>query len=458
MRRLDDDEVVALMTEAAAVIACADRLRVVSAAVVSERSVAPHGGLSGARGHRSSVTLVQQITGGTRGDASRIVRAGTSLLDEGADVDDAPGGMTADVAAAAPASVWHAGLREAMLSGLLTVAQHDAIRRGLGEPGEGAEAARVWAIAARQLADEAPALPVEELATRARAMRDALDPVGAEQRFTARFAARSWRTWRDADGGTHARIDFDDEMAAWVQAIRDAALRPRRGGPRFVTDDERAAAQTLQRDPRTDEQLEYDLMMDVLRAGALASAEDVFGARQLGVRLVAVKDAVGSRDAFGRLLAIGHREDGGAAVPGSVLDRALCDTGSSTVTVDTGGNPLDVGREQRLFTSNQRIALAVRDGGCVWPGCDRPASYCEAHHCDHWAADHGRTDIDRGVLLCRFHHLLLHNQGWRISRDRHGPVLLHPPGASEKPIELRSRSPLWWAWDPPPRRARWRAA
>lgn len=453
LRRMPDDAVVALLEEASALIGCAERLKVAAAGVVAERSAAPHGGLAGTLGHRSPVTLVQEITGGSRGEASRTVRVGAALLEGPLSAPAHPCGEPP-----VPAFVWHAGLRDAMLGGAVTAAQHDAIRRGLGDPAECDGAAEVWAIAAQQLVGEAPGMPVEELAKRARAVRDALDPVGAGERFAQRFAGRAFRTWTDADGVHHARIDFDDETFAWVQSITDAALRPRRGGPRFMTDLERAQADELVRDPRTNEQLAYDLMMDVLRAGALASAEDVFGARQPGVRLVVVKDAVGPRDPFGRLLAVGNLEDGGEALPGAVLDRALCDTGSVTVTVDRCGNPLDVGREQRLFSGKQRVALAVRDGGCRWPGCDRPPSYCEAHHADHWEEDHGCTDIDRGVLLCRFHHLLLHNQGWKISRDGTGPFVLHPPGGSGESVALRSKSPVRWAWDPPPDRGGWRAA
>jgi hypothetical protein len=351
----------------------------------------------------------------------------------------------------------------------------------------------VWAVAAEQLIDEARGLPVEELGRRARAMRDRLDPIGARERYERQYEARSWRMWTDEDGARHARIDFDHEMGAWVEAIRDAALRPRRGGPRFLTDEQRAEAALLEQDSRTNDQLAYDLMTDLLRAGALARSEDVFGARQPGVRMVVFKDAVGRRDAFGRLLGIGHIEDGGEAVPGPVLDRSLCDAGAVEVTVDSCGNPLDVGREQRLFTAKQRIALAVRDGGCIWPGCDRPPSYCEAHHIDGWAGG-GRTDTERGALLCRFHHLLLHNHGWRITRESRGAFRLHPPAGRDRDggapggggrdrdgreppgqgrdgkepdrrgqhddgaIVLRSRSPLRWAFDPPPDRAGWRAA
>ncbi|MGM7668148.1 HNH endonuclease signature motif containing protein [Microbacterium sp. A93] len=203
--------------------------------------------------------------------------------------------------------------------------------------------------------------------------------------------------------------------------MHDAALRPRRGGPRFVDSDERAAAKDLSDDPRTNEQLAHDLMTDVLRAGALADAKTVFGTRQAGVRLVQTVETNGAHGPA-------HTEDGLAFIPSSVADQHACNTGTIPVIVDSCGNPLDVGREQRLFTTKQRIALAVRDGGCRWKGCDRPASYCESHHIDHWV-DGGCTDLDRGILLCRFHHLQLHNGGWSISRDPGGEFMLrHPSG------------------------------
>ncbi|MBY0689422.1 HNH endonuclease signature motif containing protein [Microbacterium marinilacus] len=149
---------------------------------------------------------------------------------------------------------------------------------------------------------------------------------------------------------------------------------------------------------------------------------------------------------------VGHLEDGGDTLPAAAVAQAVCGVGTVDVTVDSCGNPLDVGREHRLFTPRQRIALAVRDGGCVWPRCTMPASYGEAHHIDEWAAHGGRTDVDRGVLLCRYHHMSLHHRGYRIRRDGTGPLMLHPPEGP--PVELRSRSPLRWRWEPPPDRVR----
>ncbi|MGO1256688.1 HNH endonuclease signature motif containing protein, partial [Microbacterium gubbeenense] len=182
---------------------------------------------------------------------------------------------------------------------------------------------------------------------------------------------------------------------------------------------------------------------DLLRAGALADAKVVHGTRRAGVRVVTVAGGAG-----------GYTEDGLVSLPQPDIDQRVCDTGTVPVTADAGGDPLNVGRERRLFTPGQRVALSVRDGGCRWQGCDRPASYCEAHHIDPYS-EGGRTDIDRGILLCRFHHMQLHHSGWRISRDGKDEFVLHKPGGAATVLEPRLA--LAYAFgdvDPPPRRFR----
>lgn len=465
---LSDASVLEVLREVTGIANDAERLQSVVAGVAAQRSKREngHSGLAATQGHASPVALVQSITGGTRADALRQVRVGQSLLDGAA--SDAGAASSAEPAPAtddspdAARAPWHAPLQSALWAGRLTTSQHDAIRGGLGEPEadgvDPASAALAWSVAAETLVDEAVAgASVEELRARARQLRDILDPVGAENRFQERYEKRSLRTWIDQHGQHHGHIVFDDEMALWLRSTFAAALRPRRGGPRFISDADRAAAKELSDDPRSNEQLEYDLFVDLIRAGALANASDVFGARQPGVRIVMVGDAEGPRDPIGRLIKTGHAEDGGDALPGSVVDRNICMNGTVTVSVDSGGNPLDVGHEQRLFTAKQRIALAVRDGGCAGEGCPVPASYCEAHHIDHVATDNGRTDIDRGILLCRFHHMQLHNNGWKIIRDGHGAFILVPPlghvgldGEPATPRVLRTKAPWAWAWDPPP--------
>ena len=84
--------------------------------------------------------------------------------------------------------------------------------------------------------------------------------------------------------------------------------------------------------------------------------------------------------------------------------------------VSTSGDPLRMGRTLRYANRHQRRALMIRDGGCVFPGCDRPASWCDAHHVDEWDHD-GPTDIDNMAELCRHHHRVTHRPGWVMSRD-----------------------------------------
>lgn len=278
--------------------------------------------------------------------------------------------------------------------------------------------------------------------------------IAAQRRFDERFLRRSFRLWRDAEGVRRGSIVFDDFGGAWTQAVLDAALRPRRGGPRFVDPDERASAEALAADPRTNDQLAYDLLLDVFRAGALADAKAVFGTRQAGVRVVI--SAAGLEVGAAGAPAVGLTEDDQTTLPAWLIAQQTCESGTVTCTFDGAGNPLDLGRDARLFTPKQRIALAARDGGCRWRGCDRPASYCEAHHIDSYATG-GRTDVDRGILLCRFHHMELHHGGWRITRHRRADFVLHSPPGRGDPVLLPPRLGLRCLWaelEPPPPRFR----
>ncbi|MDJ0337113.1 hypothetical protein [Cryobacterium sp. PH31-O1] len=123
----------------------------------------------------------------------------------------------------------------------------------------------------------------------------------------------------------------------------------------------------------------------------------------------------------------------------------LCDTGYLGILFNQTGQPLNMGREQRLFNREQRRALAVRDGGCRWPGCDRPPAWTETHHIENWA-DLGLSKIDQAILLCAHHHLLLHNQHWKILL-RGGHHWLQSPtdiDPNQTLIALPSKNPLMY--------------
>jgi hypothetical protein len=94
----------------------------------------------------------------------------------------------------------------------------------------------------------------------------------------------------------------------------------------------------------------------------------------------------------------------------------LADAYLTPLVVDADGNPLRYGRSRRYATTAQRTALAVRDGGCVFPGCDMPPGHCDAHHEPGYHPD-GRTDTDSMLLLCRHHHRVTHRTGWWLEAD-----------------------------------------
>ncbi|MBM7243502.1 DUF222 domain-containing protein [Rhodococcus fascians] len=97
-----------------------------------------------------------------------------------------------------------------------------------------------------------------------------------------------------------------------------------------------------------------------------------------------------------------------------------CDCVLTAIVMDENGNPLNLARTARTVTAKQKRALTARDHGCAFPGCGKPAAWTEGHHIWHWA-DGGPTDMDNLVLLCGFHHRLIHHSDWEvfIGTDQH---------------------------------------
>ncbi|WP_146066142.1 HNH endonuclease signature motif containing protein [Cryobacterium sp. Y82] len=139
----------------------------------------------------------------------------------------------------------------------------------------------------------------------------------------------------------------------------------------------------------------------------------------------------------------GYFEGNPATVSGETISRQLCDAGYRGILFSQAGQPLNVGREQRLFNREQRRALAVRDGGCRWPDCEQPSSWTEAHHIENWL-DLGLSNIDHAILFCAHHHLLLHNRHWKVLM-LNDQYWLQPPveiDLEQALIALPSKNPL----------------
>ncbi|WP_390828805.1 HNH endonuclease signature motif containing protein [Lentzea alba] len=69
--------------------------------------------------------------------------------------------------------------------------------------------------------------------------------------------------------------------------------------------------------------------------------------------------------------------------------------------------------------------MVVRDGGCAFPGCDRPAKHCDAHHVRFWSHG-GETSVGNAVLLCRHHHTLIHQSDGEVELIHGTPAFIPP--------------------------------
>ena len=106
--------------------------------------------------------------------------------------------------------------------------------------------------------------------------------------------------------------------------------------------------------------------------------------------------------------------------------RLACDAHILPAVLGTQGQVLDVGQSRRLITGALRRALVVRDGGCAFPGCDRPPRWTEGHHIRSWI-DGGPTSLDNSVLLCGPHHRMIHHSDWTVRSGHDGLPEFLPP-------------------------------
>lgn len=104
---------------------------------------------------------------------------------------------------------------------------------------------------------------------------------------------------------------------------------------------------------------------------------------------------------------------GRTVIATQAAQRMTCDCIVQRVLLSPDGLPMDVGRDERLFTRHMRKALDIRDGGCVFPWCEKPPSWTQAHHIKPWA-DNGETSLANAALLCSNHHHQVHANGHRV--------------------------------------------
>ncbi|WCN81886.1 HNH endonuclease signature motif containing protein [Micromonospora sp. LH3U1] len=311
--------------------------------------------------------------------------------------------LAATVDAAPPA------VRDALLSGAITIEQSRVVAETI---------AALPAEAGPEVADKATALLI--------AWADRFDPtilgrlgerilthvapdladqaeLAALERATERAKARRHVTLSDQQNG-QVRLsgNLDTETASLLREAIDPLCAP-----------------AGEHDDRSPGQRRADALGEVcrlaLRTGQLP---DNGGDRPQLVVTVSLDDLVSGARA-------GTLETGAPLTPGAIR-RLACDAGVLPAVLGGNSQVLDVGRQRRLFTGPLRRALVLRDGGCAFPGCDRPSRWCDGHHIRHWA-EGGATALGNAVLLCGYHHRLVHRGDWTVRIAPDGRPDFLPP-------------------------------
>jgi hypothetical protein len=256
------------------------------------------------------------------------------------------------------------------------------------------------------LVAEARSLPIGALRTRMAAWVHKVDPDGAEERAEIRYARRQLCVFPGVDGMVRINGDLDPESGSPVISALGAVVdRDTRGSV----------------DMRTPAQRRADALAEICSAWLASTDRARVAGERPNLTVVVDIDVLRRREA-GRC----ELSDVGP-ITAETARRIACDASVSRVVMQGPSEPLEVGRKTAVVPPGLRRAVVVRDRGCRFPGCDRPPSWCDAHHVRHWA-DGGETSLSNLVLLCRPHHRMVHN-GFSVRMIEGRPSFRRPDGS-----------------------------
>ncbi len=129
----------------------------------------------------------------------------------------------------------------------------------------------------------------------------------------------------------------------------------------------------------------------------------------------------------------------GAEVPVSTIRRLCCEAHIIPMVLNGDGQPVDLGRGQRLANRAQRRALRKLHRTCAFPDCHVAFDECDIHHVLPFELG-GPTDLGNLAPVCKRHHHLVHEGGWRLHLDTNRTVTVHRPDGTHHATRI---------WDPP---------
>jgi hypothetical protein len=272
----------------------------------------------------------------------------------------------------------------------------------------------------RSLLDQAARLSFTALRHAANHLVETIDPDGADTILGAALDAAEHRARCEtslhvqvhSDGSSHGRFRLGPAPTAILTKALQACAAPRRAGN----------SNNPLSDP-TGQPVPYRTRLGL----AFAELIEHLPVDKLPQHGVTNATIVVTVDEHKLRAGVGEAtlDTGGSLSVGEVR-RLACNAGILPIVLAGDSKILDLGTSQRLFDRYQRLALTIRDGGCVFPGCERPPAWCEAHHRQPWSLA-GPTDLANGCLLCSFHHHLIHHGEWELQMAPDGIIEAIPP-------------------------------
>lgn len=262
------------------------------------------------------------------------------------------------------------------------------------------------------LLDAARTLPAPQLRRAVEHWKDAMDAGIAEREEQERYVRRRLQVSPTLAGMVRVDGELDPEggqgLISALRAAVDAMVHSEREGPRTAT------------------QRRADALGEICRQWLDSSDRPISGGERPHVTVT--MDLQSLQDRAGQQCEL----DDAGRISAEAARRLACDAQVSRVITRGQSEPLEVGRRTPVVPAGLRRAVAIRDGHCRFPGCDRPRSWCDAHHVRHWA-EGGETSLANLVLLCRPHHRLVHH-GFAMKMVDGQPAFFRPDGS---PLEER---------------------
>jgi hypothetical protein len=358
------------------------------------------GGLARRQGFGSAGAMVASVTGGSEAGAWRSIEVGQALAQEAALSPDV------DQHSVAPAPRYPA-IAAAVHAAILSVDAASMITAGLESLADRLPSEQLHVLEQR-LVDKAVHMAVKDVRRLVSRAVAGVDLAGHTEREKRHHEDRYLSWTEDHTGMVTLSGRLDAVTAAPIRTVLE----------QMVTHQFRARRDQdpTEKDQRTPGQMRADALRDLARHALGCKETTVSGIRTTVIVRMSLADlkageGLGSIDGTAQPVSVGE------------LRRLAGDAGIIPQVLGGPSEVLDLGREVRVFTRAQRLALVERDGGCA--KCHAPPEHCEAHHIRWWDRG-GGSDLSNGVMLCTRCHHDIHRQGWGI-QVRKGTVHFIPP-------------------------------